>query len=98
MDLEIGDQLSITLFPEPEGQPEIDVIKVTFTEVEGKKTSIFLTPDEAMELASGLITTVQFYLFNQEQYRKEILEPREKIAAQRVEEKDAPNAAPTASC
>ena len=84
MDLEISPQLSITLFPENEGQPGIDVIKVNFVEIEGKKTAIFLTPCEAMELASGLNTSVQFYLYNQEQYRKEILEPREKIAQQRT--------------
>jgi hypothetical protein len=88
MDLELSEQLTITLFPDAEGQPEIDVIKVNFTEVEGKRTSIYLTPDEAMELASALNQVVQFYLFNQEQYRKEILEPREQIAAQRIKEGD----------
>ena len=85
MDMELNDQLSITLFPEPEGQPEIDVIKVNFTQVEGGVKSIFLTPDEAMELVSGLSSAVQFYFYNQEQYRKEILEPREKIAAHRAQ-------------
>ena len=84
MDLEISPQLSITLFPENRGQPGIDVIKVNFADVKGKRVSIFLTPCEAMELASGLNTSVQFYLYNQEQYRKEILEPREKIAEQRT--------------
>jgi hypothetical protein len=80
MDMEINDQLSITLFPEDEDQPKCDIIKVNFTEIEGKKTSLYLTPCEAMEIASALNTAVQFYLYNQEQYRKEILEPRLALA------------------
>jgi len=83
MDMEINDQLSITLFPEDEGQPKCDIIKVNFTEIEGKKTSLYLTPCEAMEIASALNTAVQFYLYNQEQYRKDILEPRLALAKER---------------
>ena len=86
MDLEINDQLSLTLFPEDEGQPSVDVIKVNFTEIEGKKTSLYMTPCEALELASALNSTVQFYLYNQDQYRNEILEPRLKLAAEREKE------------
>ena len=89
MDLDLSDQLSITLFPEEEGQPSVDVIKVNLTQLEGNKVSLYLTPCEAMELSSGLITTVQFYLHNQEQYRKDILEPREKIAEQRIKKEDS---------
>jgi hypothetical protein len=83
MDMEINDQLSITLFPEDEGQPKCDIISVNFTEIEGKKTSLYLTPCEAMEIASALNTAVQFYLYNQEQYRKDILEPRITLANER---------------
>lgn len=83
MDMEINEQLSVTLFPEDEGQPKCDVLKLNFTEIEGKKTSIYMTPCEAMEIASALNTAVQFYLYNQEQYRKDILEPRMVLANDR---------------
>lgn len=76
MDLEINDQISITLFPDNEGQPKCDVIKLNLKEIEGKVTSLFLTPCEALEISSALSSTVQFYLYNQEQYRKEILSVR----------------------
>ena len=76
MDMEINDQVSITLFPDNEGQPKCDVIKLNLKEIEGKVTSLFLTPCEAMEISSALSTTVQYYLYNQEQYRKEILSVR----------------------
>lgn len=59
MDMEISNQISITLFPEDEGQPKCDVLKLNFTEVEGKKTSLYMTPCEAMEIASALNTAVQ---------------------------------------
>lgn len=89
MDMEINEQLSVTLFPEDEGQPKCDVLKLNFTEIEGKKTSIYMTPCEAMEIASALNTAVQFYLYNQEQYRKDILEPRMVLANDR-EVKETP--------
>lgn len=83
MDLEINDQLSVTLFPEDEGQPKCDVIRLNFREIEGKKTSIYMTPCEATEIASALNSAVQFYLYNQEQYREEILGPRLKLSEER---------------
>jgi hypothetical protein len=83
MDLEINDQISITLFPDDEGQPVCDVIKLNLTEIEGKKVTFFMTPCEAMEIATALNSAVQFYLYNQEQYRDEILGPRMKIAEER---------------
>jgi len=89
MDLFLNDQLTITLFPEPEGQPEIDVIKVNFKDLEGNELPLYLTPCEAMELSSGLTAAVQFYLYNQEQYRTDILKPREKISAQRLKKSAA---------
>lgn len=76
MDMEINDQVSITLFPDDEGQPKCDVIKLNLKEIENKVTSLFLTPCEALEMSSALAATVQFYLYNQEQYRKEILSVR----------------------
>lgn len=83
MDLEVNDQISITIFPEDNGQPKCDVLMLNLTEIEGKKTSLYLTPCEAMEIASALNSAVQFYLYNQEQYRKEILEPRLESAEER---------------
>lgn len=87
MDLEINEQLSITLFPE-DSQPKCDVIKINFTEIEGKTTSIYLTPCEAMEIASALNTSVQLYLYNQEQYREEILKLRMQLSEKRLEQKN----------
>jgi hypothetical protein len=89
MDLYLNDQLTITLFPDPEGQPEIDVIKVNFKDLEGNDLPLYLTPCEAMELSSGLTAAVQFYLYNQKQYRKDILEPREIIVEQRLKKSAA---------
>ena len=83
MDLEINDQLSITLFPDDANQPKCDVIKLNFTEIEEKKTSIYMTSCEAMEIASALSSAVQFYLYNQEQYREEVLDPRMKMSNDR---------------
>jgi len=84
MVMEVSPQIQIILFPDYEGQPKIDVVQVDFTQLEGKKTSLFMTPCEALELLSALATAVQFYLYNQEQYRKEILEPREAIVDSRI--------------
>lgn len=86
MDMDINDQLSVTLFPDDEGQPRCDVLKLKFKEIEGKETSIFLTPCEAMEVVSGLSTAVQFYLYNQEQYREEVLKPRMEESSSREED------------
>lgn len=83
MDLEINDQISITLFPDDEGQPKCDVIKLNLTEIGGKKMEAFMTPCEAMEIATALNSAVQFFLYNQEQYRDEILGPLMKIAEER---------------
>jgi len=80
MDLEINSQLSVSLFHGEEDKPACDVIKLNFTMLDGKATSIYMTPCEAMEVASALNTSVQFYLYNQEQYRKDILEVRSKLA------------------
>jgi hypothetical protein len=84
VDLEVSPQLCVSLFPEDMGQPKIDIVHVKMTQLEGNISDLFLTPCEALELASALNQIVQFYLFNQEQYREEILKPREKIASQRV--------------
>lgn len=90
MDLEVNDQISVTLFPDDEGQPKCDVLKLNFTEIEGKKTSLYMTPCEAMEIASALNTAVQFYLYNQEQYREEILKKRlEESTLRMVESKES---------
>jgi hypothetical protein len=83
MDMEVSSQLSVTLFPDDEGQPKCDVMKLNFTEIEGRKNSIYMTPCEAMEIASALTAAVQFYLYNQEQYREEILGPRMKMSEER---------------
>jgi len=88
MDLEVNDQLSVTLFPDDVGQPKCDVIKLNFTEIEGRQNSIYMTPCEAMEIASALNSAVQFYLYNQEQYREEILGPRMVISKERESSED----------
>ena len=84
VDLEISPQLLISLFPEDVGQPKIDIVRITLKQLENKVTDLFLTPDEALELSSALSQIVQFYLFNQVQYRKDILVPKEKIAKKRI--------------
>lgn len=78
VDLEVSPQLRVSLFPEDQGQPKIDIVQVQLTQLEGTKTDLFLTPCEALELSAALSQIVQFYLYNQEQYRKEILIPRQK--------------------
>lgn len=83
MDMEINDQMSVTLFPDDEGQPKCDVFKLNLTQIEGNKVSIFLTPCEAMEIASALNMAVQFYLYNQEQYREEVLKLRMELSEKR---------------
>ena len=88
MDMNINDQLSVILFPDDEGKPRCYVLKLKFKEIEGKETSILLTPCEAMEIVSGLSTAVQFYLYNQEQYREEVLKPRLESSAEREEKSD----------
>lgn len=83
MSLDVSPQLQVILFPERRGQPAIDTVQLRLTSVEGRQQSIFFTPCEAMEVASALNTAVQFYLYNQEQYRAEVLEPRLENARER---------------
>jgi hypothetical protein len=83
MSMKISDQMEFVLFPEKNGQPQIDVIQMKLTQIEGEETSVFMTPCEAMEVIAGLSSAVQFYLYNQEQYRKEVLEPRLDLAEKR---------------
>ena len=83
MVMELGDQLSLTLFPK-DGQPDIDVIKLEAIQIEGDKAHIYMTPCEAAEIASGLMSAVQFYLYNQNEYREKFLKPRLKLAEERI--------------
>ena len=83
VDLEVSPQLCVSLFPEDQGQPKIDIVQVKLKQLEGNTTDLFLTPCEALELSAALNQVVQFYLFNQEQYREEILKPRERLVAKR---------------
>lgn len=83
MSMDVSDQIRFILFPERQGQPAVDVIQLDLKEIEGKVTSLFLTPCEAMEVSSALNNAVQFYLYNQQQYRKEVLVPRIKAAVKR---------------
>jgi hypothetical protein len=82
--MEINEQMSVTLFPEKNGQPKIDLICLSLKQCERNVVSVYLTPCEAMEIVAGLSSAVQFYLYNQEQYRKEVLEPRLEIAKKRT--------------
>lgn len=80
MIMDINPQISISLFPPPEGQPEIDIIKMSLKQIEGITSVLFFTPCEAIEVSQALMSAVQFYLYNQEQYREEILEKRLKLS------------------
>jgi hypothetical protein len=62
-----------------------DVLRLEFTPIEGGEHahSFDMAPCEALELAALISTTVQFYLYNQRQYRRDILGPRLRIAAKR---------------
>lgn len=84
IEMEVIPGLKITLFPKMEpGQPEIDIVRVDFTQIEGDTRSICMTPTEAIDLSGGLMSAVQMYLFNQKQYRKEILTPQLRIVKKR---------------
>jgi hypothetical protein len=87
IDLEVSPQLCVSLFPEDKGRPKIDIVQIKLTELEGNKTSLYLTPCESLELASALNSIVQFYLYNQQQYRKDILIPRLELVKQRDKKK-----------
>ena len=81
---EASDQLRVTIFPPGEdGQPEIDTIRVDFKTVEGKETAICMTPCEALELSQCLSGALQMFLYNQEQYRNDVLIPRLQNAKER---------------
>lgn len=86
MTMELSEQLSITLFPKKErsDQPDVDVIRLNLIQIEGDTKHVYMTPCEALEISAGLSSAVQFFLYNQEQYRKDILQPRLKIAAKRA--------------
>lgn len=83
MIMDVNSQISVSLFPRPEGQPEIDVIKLSLKQIEGIVSVLFFTPCEAIEISQALMNAVQFYLYNQEQYREEILEKRFKLSGLR---------------
>jgi hypothetical protein len=89
MDLQINEQVTITLFPDDEGQPKCDIIKLSMLQLEGNKIELFFTPCEVMELASAFTQTVQFYLYNQQQYRAEVLSLRNRLAAKRLRKNTA---------
>lgn len=74
--VKVHPQIKITVFPKNVGQPAIDVICLTLTQVEGKVTNIFMTPDEAIEIGCAMISAVNVYLYNQKQYQEDIIEPR----------------------
>lgn len=42
MDMEINDQMSVTLFPDDEGQPKCDVLKLNITQIEGSNSCTIL--------------------------------------------------------
>lgn len=83
MFVDINEQVRVTLFPEKNGQPAVDVIQLDLKQIEGTLSTVYMTPCETMEIVSGLSSAVQFYLYNQEQYRKEVLEPRLQVSKDR---------------
>jgi len=84
---EVNDQIRITVFPEDMGQPLMDKVRLDLTQIEGKTTSMYMTPCEALEIGQALIGAVQMYLYNQKEYRSTILEPRLKESAKREKKK-----------
>lgn len=85
--VKVHPQIKITVFPKNVGQPAIDVICLTLTQVEGKVTNIFMTPDEAIEIGCAMISAVNVYLYNQKQYQEDIIEPRVAIHKSRKNKK-----------
>lgn len=82
MDLMEG--LKVTLFPKMEpGQPSVDIIRLDVTQYEGHTQTFCMTPAEALQVAIGLQSAVQLYLYNQKEYRSQILTPQNRIAIQR---------------
>ena len=84
---EVRDQIRITVFPEDEGQPAVDKVRLDLTQIEGKTTTLYMTPCEALEIGQALIGAVQMYLYNQKEYRDTILEPRLEESAKRKKRK-----------
>lgn len=66
--LNLNSNIRIILFPEKRK----DVIRLDFKKPE-KEFQVYLTPEEILELSSALNITIQHYLQNQEQYRKDVL-------------------------
>lgn len=74
-----SDQIRIELYPrkdEYNPRPDIDCLRLIMTSVEGGERKLDMTPCEALEIGAALGIGVQWFLYNQLQYRKEILEPR----------------------
>ena len=75
-------QLEVVVFPENKIEArkdaneqkitnEIDIIELRITDVDGNKMPLQMTPDEALEISSLLLSGVRYYMteFNEE-YRK----------------------------
>lgn len=91
MIMDVNSQISVSLFPPDEGQPEIDIIKLSLKQIEGIVSILFFTPCEAIEVSQALMSIVQLYLYNQEQYREDILGKKLKLSKSRFD-KIIPNA------
>lgn len=75
-------QLKVLLFPKDKPN-SVDIIKLELTQLEGDMQRVFMTPDEALEIAQLLTLATQFYLYNGNKEYKQLLKERAKIAKKR---------------
>jgi len=77
------DQLSVVLFPK--NQPnKVDCVCLCLRDLECEEQKVYMTPDEACEIAGLLMTGVQFYLFYGNKDYKKMLKDRAEIALKRL--------------
>lgn len=57
---EVNDQVRVTVFPEDEGQPLVDKVRLDLTQIEGKMTALYMTPCEALEIGQALIGACRY--------------------------------------
>ena len=91
----LNGQLEVVLFPkkkiktrkdsyEQKISNEIDIIELRIRDVDGNKLPIQMTPDEALEISSLLLSGVRYYMteFNKE-YRKSFTKKIKKMDKRR---------------
>ena len=77
--MEIEEGIQVTLFPKmKKGQPSVDILELNVTSLENETFTLAMTPAEALDISQALQSAVQMYLFNQKQYRTEVLVPQKR--------------------